>query len=64
MVNAYKECPVDSIFPQAYGLNGDANDWTYNHSSEARATSVSLSFDQKYVVTSGYVDWMSEKFLP
>ena len=55
MTNAYKACPVDSVFPQVYGLDGETNDWTYNSFSNAKFDGLSLSFDQEYVVACGYI---------
>ena len=64
MVNdAYKACPAESIFPHAYGLNGNAVSWDVS-SSIAETLTLDLSYDGRYVVAGGYIDWNGSQFLP
>ena len=64
MVDPYQTCPLNSVFPQVFGFNGDAPNWNYGETSDRVTKFVDVTYNTKYIVTGGYTSWMSAQFLP
>ena len=63
MVDGYKLCPANSIFPQLYGFSGVADSFS-PIKTDGKLNGIGMTFDGKYVVSVGNMGWNNKNFLP